>query len=533
MKRIGDLLLTVSFCLALNPVWGEGVVRGQPPASGLSSVEASAAETAPKESDPSKPGDAVPSTKDAATSPAAESTVVAAPVVPHQRLKVSDNGRYLTDVSGKPFFYLADTAWELFHRLNREEAALYLDDRASKGFTVIQAVALAELDGLNTPNAYGHRPLIENDPTRPDVRPGRADDYWDFVDDVIKMAEERGLFIALLPTWGDKWAKKHGIGPEIFNPVNAEAYGEWLGRRYREAPVIWVLGGDRDPENEVQVEIIRAMARGLEKGDGGAHLKTYHPQGTSNSAQIFHADEWLDFNMIQSGHVRPVRPNSIDAQKNLNRTPTKPTLDGEPCYEDHPIKGEDWNKRDESGSDVKWFDEADVRRCAYESMIAGACGHTYGNHNIWQFWQPDRKPISLARTPWQKALHHPGATQMKYLKGLLTARPFWELRYDPSLIVKDEAAEENGAHAALAQDGAFALVYLPTGSPCTIRLDKISGTNVDAYWFNPRQNTAQKFGTFPKSAELPVIPPHSGRNNDWVLILEDSSRTFDRVGDSY
>ena len=88
------------------------------------------------------------------------------------RLKVSDNQRYLMYESGKPFFYLGDTAWELFHRLNREEADLYLANRASKGFTVIQAVALAEQDGLNTPNPYGHRPLIENDPARPDVRPG-------------------------------------------------------------------------------------------------------------------------------------------------------------------------------------------------------------------------------------------------------------------------------------------------------------------------------------------------------------------------
>ena len=38
------------------------------------------------------------------------------------RLKVSDNRRFLVTADGKPFFYLGDTAWELFHRLNREEA---------------------------------------------------------------------------------------------------------------------------------------------------------------------------------------------------------------------------------------------------------------------------------------------------------------------------------------------------------------------------------------------------------------------------
>jgi hypothetical protein len=76
-------------------------------------------------------------------------------------------GRYLVTERGEPFFYLGDTAWELFHRLTREEADLYLTDRAAKGFTVIQAVALAELDGLNTPNAYGDTPLHRNDPTQP------------------------------------------------------------------------------------------------------------------------------------------------------------------------------------------------------------------------------------------------------------------------------------------------------------------------------------------------------------------------------
>ncbi|MEW6161069.1 MAG: DUF4038 domain-containing protein, partial [Verrucomicrobiota bacterium] len=82
-------------------------------------------------------------------------------------LKVSENRRYLVTEHGAPFFYLGDTAWELFHRLNREEAELYLRHRAENKFTVIQAVVLAELDGLNDPNPYGHTPLKNNDPTQP------------------------------------------------------------------------------------------------------------------------------------------------------------------------------------------------------------------------------------------------------------------------------------------------------------------------------------------------------------------------------
>lgn len=60
------------------------------------------------------------------------------------RLRVSENNRYLVGENGTPFFWLGDTAWELFHRLDGEEATRYLEDRAGKGVTVIQAVVLAE-----------------------------------------------------------------------------------------------------------------------------------------------------------------------------------------------------------------------------------------------------------------------------------------------------------------------------------------------------------------------------------------------------
>ena len=61
-------------------------------------------------------------------------------------LRVAAGGRHLVDADGRPFLYLADTAWQLFHRLTLEEAERYLNDRAEKGFTVVQAVVLVVLD---------------------------------------------------------------------------------------------------------------------------------------------------------------------------------------------------------------------------------------------------------------------------------------------------------------------------------------------------------------------------------------------------
>src|SRR6476646_11639658 len=202
-------------------------------------------------------------------------------------LRVSDNRRFLVHAEGTPFFYLGDTAWELFHRLTLDDAERYLADRAAKRFTVIQAVVLAEIDGLHVPNMNGDLPLIDDDPTRPNEA------YFEHVDRVVELAASLGLYIGMLPTWGDKWNKKWGVGPEIFTPENARAYGTWLARRYAAKPIIWILGGDRPSESDDHRAIILAMAEGLRAGDGGRHLMTFHTWGPHASSEYVHDEAWL------------------------------------------------------------------------------------------------------------------------------------------------------------------------------------------------------------------------------------------------
>lgn len=445
------------------------------------------------------------------------------------RLKVSDNKRFLVKADGAPFFWLGDTGWELFHRLNREDADRYLKNRADKGFTVIQAVALAEFDGLNTPNAYGHRPLVDNDPAQPDVKDGANNDYWDHVDYVVRKADSLGLYIGFLPTWGDKWNKKWGVGPEVFTAQNAEVYGQWLGRRYQDAPnIIWILGGDRPVENDAQKEIIRAMARGLDKGDGGTHLMTFHPTGGRGSSEVFHTDDWLDFNMRQNGHTTEFNPRYEQTRVDYDRTPTKPVLDGEPIYEDHPISF----KAKELGHSVG----ADVRRPLYWDLFTGAFGHTYGHHSVWQMWQPGRVPVNNPLLYWLEAMDQPGAAQMQYGRWLMESRPFLTRIPDDSVIVPaDPPSSVPGTGqkryvATRDSEGAYAMVYVPAGRPFKVRLDKVTGGKVKAWWFNPRNGKATSAGEFSNSGEREFTPPDAGENLDWVLVLDDATRKFPPPG---
>ena len=54
---------------------------------------------------------------------------------PLPALRLSDNQRFLVTADGQPFFWLGDTAWELFHRLNREDAVSHLDHSARQSFS--------------------------------------------------------------------------------------------------------------------------------------------------------------------------------------------------------------------------------------------------------------------------------------------------------------------------------------------------------------------------------------------------------------
>lgn len=429
-----------------------------------------------------------------------------------KRLHVSADGRSLVR-DERPFFWLGDTAWELFHRASLADAELYLENRRQKGFTVVQAVILAELGGLHVPNANGDLPLIGNDPLKPNEA------YFRHVDAIVAMAERKGIVMALLPTWGDKFNKKWGEGPEIFTPENARAYGEWLGRRYRNHSVVWVLGGDRNPDTPKAIAVVRAMAAGLDSATGGRQLITYHPQAWSPSYTFFAKDDWIDIHMFESGHDYKDLDNGKWIEEGRALNPPKPVLDGEPRYEDHPaalfrIK-EQWRDTPDS-----WFNDFDVRQAAWWAMLAGAAGHTYGNHNIWQMWEPGREPVSRARTPWRVALDHPGAFQMGIMRRILERNGFGSLKPAQGVLAVNFDA---GRLQRAARTKDRLIIYSPYGDDILLRKSAIP-SGFHASWFDPKTG-AEADATGPArtlaSGEIRFDPPGSpARGNDWVLVVE-------------
>ncbi len=427
----------------------------------------------------------------------------------HGRLEISNNNRFIQHEDGTAFYWLGNTVWEFFHQATDSEVIQLLDNRQAKGYTVVQAVLLAELDGLNTPNAEGNRPLLNNDPTTPDVKPGPDDDYWDHADWIITQAELRGMYIGLLPTWGDKV-----VNSPIFNTSNAYIYGQWLGDRYKDRPnIIWINGGDRSGGGGYNA-IWDAMAEGILSRDSN-HIMTYHPYGGHSSSEWFHNDSWLDFNMLQSGHYSFHLDNYSMIANDYNLSPVKPTLDGEPRYEDHPVS---WNPSN------GYFRDADVREAAYWSIFAGGFGHTYGHHSVWQWHETGDWGVNYPDRTWLEALDRPGTFHMTHVKALMLSRPFFTRVPDQSLLDMDASSGENRVQATRGEDYLF--VYTGTGRTLTINMGRIGGADVKVWWYNPRDAAATLIGTYANAGSRSFDPPGGEYfGNDWVLVVDNAGRS--------
>ena len=452
-------------------------------------------------------------------------------------VEVAPGGHYLV-AGGKPFFWLGDTAWELVHATTDTEAAYYLHTRAAQGFTVVQTVVLSEFDGLTKPTPGGLLPFHNGDPAHPNAA------YFARVVRLVDQAACLGLRVALVPAWGDKLTAPWGAGPRLFTTANlpvARAYGRYLGALLRgRTNVVWLLGGDRParlaglknaylqaiaakagfaPDAD-WTAIWRAIAAGLREGQGTAPLIVFHPQGgDDSSSQQLAAEPWLSVNGMQSGHGGGHdQPVWTWIARDWAASPTRPTLDLEPNYEDHPYNP--WPRWDAS---TGYFDDYDVRKQVYRSVFAGGAGVSYGHHSVWGFVGPRNDVINHAKMDWVSALDRPGARQMVHLRDLMLSRPFASRVPDDALLVGGQG--ERGRHIVATRGDGYALVYIPTSdTDFTVDLARIGSARTRAWWFDPRAGVAAPAGEFPGKGRQTFTTPPTGP--DWVLVLDDAAARF-------
>jgi hypothetical protein len=390
-------------------------------------------------------------------------------------IRVSENRRYFVNQNGEPFFWLGDTQWQLCRDFPLADVEVILQDRKRKGFSVLQ-IMLTGVGNGSKPNCNGDPPWLDSGPVAPN------ESYFHHADTVLNRIGESGLVCAL--------GVYHQVQASSLTAANARAYASWIASRYRDMPhLIWSMYPAARPEF---IPVVREVAAGLQEGDRGSHLITVHPDPAPASSSFIHQEDWMACNMIQPwGHLDKIVPM---VSEDYLRTPIKPVVMAEGAYEDP------------SDSEYGFVVTPHlVRQQAYWSYLSGAM-HTYGHTDFWK--HPSQ---------WRGALNAPGASQMRVLRDLFTARDWWHLVPETSLLMPSKAVELAQHVAAISIQGDWAMAYLGQRAAISIRMDRLSVDEVAASWVDPRTGQVNAIGLFPTSGTQSFTPPEGWE--DAVLLL--------------
>jgi len=447
----------------------------------------------------------------------AQSTHSAGASSPAYPVKVSVNGRYLVDQNNKPFLIVGDTPQGLISRLNEKEIDGFFADRQAHGFNTMGWVDVLCGGRDFITNVYastpdGIRPFTEflpggSDHTYYDLsKPNEA--YFQRLDHIVTLAAKHNILVFIDPIETAGWLmtlRNNGLAA-------ANAYGQYLGNRYKKYPnVAWLNGNDFGGwQKESDDALVRAVAKGIKSADPG-HIQTIEfnpPFGSS-----LDDPSWAALISINGAYV--YGPTYIQVLHNYNQTPVMPVFLMEAHYELENV-----------GSPPDFGTPSVLRREEYWAMLSGAKGQFYGNMYTWSF-----------KNGWQNNIDTRGVAQVTIWKDFFTSVPWQNLvpDQDHSVVTaglgtfgdikETQVSKSDYCTAAHTPDGSLAIAYMPTARTITVDMSKLKGPTT-ARWFDPTNGTYSeiKGQPFANSGTRQFTPPgknHDG-DGDWVLVLNAS-----------
>lgn len=405
-------------------------------------------------------------------------------------LKISRSGRFLLTQYNEPFLMNADAGWKLLNRIRIDLAKRYILSRRNNLFNTIFIQLLPPEP--NDRNAYLEAPFHRlGDFSMPNEK------YFSYVDEILKYALQHQMLVGINPAW--LGCCKNGWHEIMYNNgvENCRAYGQFLAERFKKFPnVFWIVGGERDPLRETAV--LRALAEGI-KAESPNQMITYLAASSHSSTDVFQNENWLDFVMIHTyfrgkqnawtSEIPQVYESTIDEWK---KKPSKPIILGESQFEDENV-----------GSSKM------IRRQAYWTLLSGGAGVGYGSS------------VCNFTGDWEKSLNLEGVLDMANFYKIISGLP-WEF-FKPLLsddfILEGQAiyGSEDYITVAMLPNNRMSLMYLPSGKPIKVNLDKFKGTSLRAIWINPKNNKRWIGGYFKPKGIKELTPPTL--KEDWLLLI--------------
>jgi hypothetical protein len=422
-------------------------------------------------------------------------------------LRVDPTGRYLLDQNGKPFLLTGDSPQALIGDLTESDADRFLSARRAQAFNTLWINILC--------NDYtGCR---EDGQTWDAIPPFTAprdlstpnEAYFARVDRMLQLVAQYGFVVLLDPIETGGW-----LSTMVANGVEKDrAYGQYLGKRYGHfTNIIWMSGNDYQEWGPANDPYVSAVAQGIRDTDPSA-LQTVQLNYTVSGS----LDDPAWAPLIDLNATYTYEPTYVQVLKDYSRDNFLPTFLVEASYEDEQL------------GPATLGTPKQLRKQEYWSLLSGAVGQLFGNHETWQFHCLRRDIDGNCVGGWPEHLESIGATQMVNLVALFSSRPWYELVPDQDHAFVTSGYGSFGGDdyvtAARTPDGRLAMAYVPSARTIMVDLGRLSGP-VTARWYDPTNGrfTAIDGSPLANSGNVSLATPGANADgeDDWVLVLEAS-----------
>lgn len=424
---------------------------------------------------------------------------------------------------GARFLWQGDTAWAATLRACHDEWKRYVDDRASRGFTVVQVglapkwagpVSASPFSGtqsrrqvtsptLGTIRLSPFRQIATGSGLIPNNESRWVSEFWRHLEGMVHYANTKGLLVVVA-----------GVSQPVEEfPAPAEGliFARNLAARLAGYHVVLSPGFD-DQITTTTAALLTAV--GEEIYFFNDNMMTASHSGTQASANygLLQDEPWLRFHLFQSGfnagnadtiaNKARVMPQELRGFTALTPFATiqKPVVNGESIY-DYGYG----NNADSASLGSQAFNAFQARKTGYLSWMAGASGYTFGAAGIWEWGMCSMLPIPNPATctdppagtvpqsttgndfrNFNTAMSAPSSVQMNVMGNAMRASDWWALISNQQSDIGNNGSFTDRRKMVTTRDPDLVLGYLPHND----RIKLITGgKNIDplnAHFFNPR-----------------------------------------------